>query len=356
MSFLGDLFATAPAAPPRPSASTVHFTGDTPLLSLAAKLTSGLRRINLNLPDDEALITSPSTTGILQALASECQHLVDLINRATGAVHATPDLLCRLPNEVLCLCIMCHVDAATLGRLESTSRRFYGFPPRPALVEQACIRRFADVSQYGYHPIRCAAHGYTESWATAINVAEAQQANRVKNCAAGSDHTLFLSQGRVAACGVQAQGRCGFGRTEAQSCRSLLFIPALSSTVITSVAAGAAHSLALSSHGVVFSWGHGAHGKLGHGNELDHWEPKAIKALADRETAHSITAAAHHSLVCTQMGTVYAMGSNNSGQLGIGASSGSLVPCLVKGASSGCVNLLRCSHPIGGGRHTVAIF
>ena len=46
------------------------------------------------------------------------------------------------------------------------------------------------------------------------------------------------------------------------------------------VAAGGYHSVAVTSTGVFYSWGHGGEGRLGHGDEAHHARPAAVQALA----------------------------------------------------------------------------
>ena len=70
------------------------------------------------------------------------------------------------------------------------------------------------------------------------------------------------------ATGYGAGGRLGLGSQD--STPSPTLIPCLQCLKVTkvSVHAGGKHALALTCEGLVFSWGDGADGKLGHGNRL----------------------------------------------------------------------------------------
>jgi alpha-tubulin suppressor-like RCC1 family protein len=57
-------------------------------------------------------------------------------------------------------------------------------------------------------------------------------------------------------------------------------IEALKGVKVRAVEAGAAHCLVVSSDGEVYSFGHGARGRLGHGVEQSQQTPKVIEALA----------------------------------------------------------------------------
>uniref|UniRef100_A0A3Q3EHK0 Alsin Rho guanine nucleotide exchange factor ALS2 b n=1 Tax=Labrus bergylta TaxID=56723 RepID=A0A3Q3EHK0_9LABR len=78
----------------------------------------------------------------------------------------------------------------------------------------------------------------------------------------------------------------------------------------------------------VWSWGHGEHGQLGHGDSLARLQPHCIKSLNNREVVR-VVAGAHHSLALTAQSQVFSWGSNSCGQLGH-MESPSTVPRLAK--------------------------
>ncbi|XP_038138040.1 alsin isoform X2 [Cyprinodon tularosa] len=65
----------------------------------------------------------------------------------------------------------------------------------------------------------------------------------------------------------------------------------------------------------VWSWGHGEHGELGHGDNLARLQPLCIKSLNKKEVIR-VAAGAHHSIALTAQSQVYSWGSNICGQLG----------------------------------------
>ncbi|MES1920032.1 Ultraviolet-B receptor uvr8, variant 2 [Bonamia ostreae] len=83
----------------------------------------------------------------------------------------------------------------------------------------------------------------------------------------------------------------------------------------TAIASGLNHSLFLVD-GIVFSWGTGLFGSLGHGNLDDIEAPRKIRRL-NGLFANKISCGQNHSIVVTVNGAVYAFGSNANGQLGI---------------------------------------
>ncbi|KAF7655197.1 hypothetical protein LDENG_00059690 [Lucifuga dentata] len=69
----------------------------------------------------------------------------------------------------------------------------------------------------------------------------------------------------------------------------------------------------------VWSWGRGAEGQLGHGDELARLQPQCIKSLKGEEVI-KVAAGSHHSLALTAQCQVYSWGNNLCGQLGHGNS------------------------------------
>ncbi|XP_039907368.1 alsin isoform X2 [Simochromis diagramma] len=98
----------------------------------------------------------------------------------------------------------------------------------------------------------------------------------------------------------------------------------------------------------VWSWGHGEHGQLGHGDNLARLQPLCIKSLNNKEVVR-VAAGAHHSLALTAQSQVFSWGSNSSGQLGH-MESPSTVPRLAK-LSEG----IRVWDVSAGERHTLLL-
>ncbi|KAM6958516.1 alsin isoform 1-T1 [Tautogolabrus adspersus] len=98
----------------------------------------------------------------------------------------------------------------------------------------------------------------------------------------------------------------------------------------------------------VWSWGHGEHGQLGHGDSLARLQPLCIKSLNNKEVVR-VVAGAHHSLALTAQSQVFSWGSNSCGQLGH-MESPSTVPRLAK-LSEG----IRVWDVSAGEKHTVLL-
>jgi len=91
------------------------------------------------------------------------------------------------------------------------------------------------------------------------------------------------------------------------------------------VSAGGLHSLALPADGAVWSWGFGDFGRLGHGDEQDHSQPKKIEAFAGRRVV-AVSASIEHSLALTADGAVWSWGGGYIAMLGYGDQQRQLLP------------------------------
>ncbi|KNY26102.1 regulator of chromosome condensation RCC1 [Pseudobacteroides cellulosolvens ATCC 35603 = DSM 2933] len=101
---------------------------------------------------------------------------------------------------------------------------------------------------------------------------------------------------------------------------------------VTAVAAGNGHSLALKSDGTVWAWGYNEYGQLGDGTIVDKGaKPVQVLGLTN---VISIAAGECHSFALKSDGTVWAWGHNSYGQLGDGTTVGEAKPIQVLGLTN----------------------
>lgn len=151
----------------------------------------------------------------------------------------------------------------------------------------------------------------------------------------GTAHSLALkTDGSVWAWGLRTNGRIGVGVATGNQ-TTPIEVTGLSD--VSAVAAGGAHSLGLKSDGTVWSWGLNLSGQLGDGSTTERLTPVQVKdptGVGYLSGIVEIAAGGDHSLALKADGTVWAWGSNVSGQIGDNAS-GSLnnrpLPVQVKG-------------------------
>ncbi|QOY85751.1 RCC1-like domain-containing protein [Paludibaculum fermentans] len=136
----------------------------------------------------------------------------------------------------------------------------------------------------------------------------------VKSVSTSASHGLAIRQdSTVWSWGVGAFGLLGDGVTTAHVVVSPRQIPGLSGVV--AVSAGYFHSLALKSDGTVWAWGSNTSGQLGNGTTSDNGTPMQVAGLTG---ITSIAAGRSHSLARRNDGAVFVWGDNTFGQLGDG--------------------------------------
>lgn len=144
----------------------------------------------------------------------------------------------------------------------------------------------------------------------------------VVKVACGDMHTaVVLGNGQLLTCGWSEYGRLGRACTRAHGlCTSWFDVVDMKQILCTSVVCGAAHTLLLSHRNAVYAFGWNAHGQLGLGDCKNRLAPTRVSYFeTDSVVVTSIEAGRMHSLATTQDGQVFAWGSDELGQCGIGS-------------------------------------
>jgi alpha-tubulin suppressor-like RCC1 family protein len=160
--------------------------------------------------------------------------------------------------------------------------------------------------------------------------------------AAGTNHTLALTaDGRLYAWGSNAWGQLGTGGPEKALLPVALPPPGKGAgTRWAQVAAGRYHTLALSTDGRLYTWGSNRFGQLGESTHAQHSTPQPLelpRSLA-QTVWKQVAAGDAHSVALTADGHLYAWGNNCAGQLGDGGVVRQLCPVPVT-----------CPRPVAGG-------
>jgi len=158
-------------------------------------------------------------------------------------------------------------------------------------------------------------HGNTQNQLLPKKV-EALAGRRAVAVLAGGEHSLALTADGA----VWSWGEGGFGRLGHGDWQNRLLpkkVEALAGQRVVAVAAGDFHSLALTAVGAVWSWGEGDIGRLGHGDEQNQLLPKKVEALAGQRVV-AVSAGIAHSLALTADGAFFTWGHGGHGCLGHG--------------------------------------
>ncbi|NWJ07229.1 HERC5 ligase, partial [Crypturellus undulatus] len=150
--------------------------------------------------------------------------------------------------------------------------------------------------------------------------------------AAGGAHSLALSvSGAVYSWGKNACGQLGLGHTEDRDCPS--YIGALQHWKTVFISCGADHTAVLSKDGLVCTFGAGEAGQLGHNSTRNEQTPRVVAELWGARVSQVAcgrwenTRKTRHTLVYVPaLGKVYSFGSGEGGQLGNESHSNQLIP------------------------------
>ncbi|CAN1319618.1 Inhibitor of Bruton tyrosine kinase [Linum perenne] len=120
--------------------------------------------------------------------------------------------------------------------------------------------------------------------------------------------------------GSGANYQLGTGNSDMQKlpCK----VDTLHGSLIRLVSAAKFHSVAVSEHGEVYTWGFGRGGRLGHPDFDIHSgqaaviAPRQVTSGIGSRRVRAISAAKHHTVLATEGGEVFTWGSNREGQLG----------------------------------------
>jgi len=160
-----------------------------------------------------------------------------------------------------------------------------------------------------------------------------------KFIAAGSSHSLAVTcNGEVYAWGGNTSWQCDGG--DAETCdyfpdnREYYFPILTNAAAAVEVVGGGFHSMVLTSGSTVYAWGSNDHGQLGIGPDADSYSciPLAIQWTDGySHPVKKLAAGLDHSLAVQEDGSLWAWGAGGHGQLGIHTKDDHTVPYLVHG-------------------------
>lgn len=161
--------------------------------------------------------------------------------------------------------------------------------------------------------------------------------------AGGDGFTLLLhADGSISSVGAGALGNGTFGEVHAP----VGVAGAAAGSGNIAIAAGEAHALALNRDGTVWAWGRNPLGQLGDGTTADRAAPVLVAGL---DHVVAIAAGGYHSLAVKSDGSVWAWGDNETGELGDGTTTTRLQPVQVAPPGSGYIAVA------GGGFHSLGL-
>ena len=176
---------------------------------------------------------------------------------------------------------------------------------------------------WGYNYYGQLGDGTTTERTAAVEVQTSSgNLTNVSDVSAGANHSLALDgSGNMWAWGYNGNGQLGNGTTTNSSKAVQVQTASGNLTNVTAIAAGDNFTVALRNDGTVWAVGLNSNGQLGIGNTTQ--QTKAVQVMTSSSTALSnivaIAAGATHTMALDSSGNVWTWGNNSSGQLGIGS-------------------------------------
>ena len=237
-------------------------------------------------------------------------------------------------------------DGTVDSRLEPTAIELPDIAAFALGGNHTCAVSQGDVMCWGLNDAGQLGNGGTETSLVPVDVctsgAEACKTGEITAIAAGSAHTCAIDgpATRAVVCwGDNSSGQLGNGDTEdsthpINACTTLPCQPLFN---VSSLAAGSAHTCALSASEGVLCWGSNAFGQLGDGGQcgaacslpVSVCVADPTSACASPEDLISLSAGGRHTCVVTAESRAFCWGDNSDGQLGNGSEFGSSVPAEV---------------------------
>ncbi|BGP21475.1 regulatorof chromosome condensation family protein [Rhodotorula toruloides] len=195
----------------------------------------------------------------------------------------------------------------------------------------------------------------------------ALKAQKIVHAACGRGHTLLVTEsGEVWSAGWNVVGQCGHSeeREHVSSWRRIKG-GGIEEEKVVQVCAGTNHSLLLTESGRVFAVGTGEKGVLGNGKTGEHItgsrvlfivqsEPLLVEGAIKGKKVVQITSGQQHNVALDDEGYAYSWGFGGLGRLGLGAQIDSLTPAVIPYFSGSNV-LTRCKKIAAGSTNTLFI-
>ncbi|XP_070185594.1 probable E3 ubiquitin-protein ligase HERC4 isoform X2 [Littorina saxatilis] len=170
----------------------------------------------------------------------------------------------------------------------------------------------------------------------------------VVQIACGTRHCIALtSEGLVTTWGANDYGQLGLGSVGGVKDTPEM-LACLHGIPVAQVAAGGNHTFTLSKSGAIHGWGKNRNGQLGLGDNNDRNVPTACRSLRSQKIKY-LSCGEDHSAALTQDGRMFTFGAGSYGQLGHGSSDDVIVPRQVMELTGSQVTQVAC-----GRRHSLA--
>ncbi|KAB1217236.1 Ultraviolet-B receptor UVR8 [Morella rubra] len=183
----------------------------------------------------------------------------------------------------------------------------------------AFVMQSGEVFTCGDNSSSCCGHGDTTRPIFRPRLVESLKRVPCKQVAAGLNFTVFLTRkGQVYTCGANTHGQLGHSDNQDRPTPKMIEVLEGVGTVVQ-IAAGPGYVLAVTENGAVYSFGSGSNFCLGHGEQHDEFQPREMQTF-QRKGIHVVRVSAgdEHAVALDSSGLVYTWGKGYCGALGHG--------------------------------------
>ncbi|XP_074311075.1 ultraviolet-B receptor UVR8-like isoform X2 [Silene latifolia] len=194
----------------------------------------------------------------------------------------------------------------------------------------AFVTQSGEVFTCGDNSNYCCGHKDTTRPIFRPRLVEALKGVPCKQVAAGLSFTMFLTkEGHVYTCGTNSQGQLGLGDTVDRPTPTIVELLEGVGPIVQ-ISAGPSYALAVAHDGTLYSFGSGTNFCLGHGEQHNENQPRAILSFK-RKGIHIVRVSAgdEHVVALDSSGYVYTWGKGYCGALGHGDEIDKTTPALV---------------------------
>ena len=202
----------------------------------------------------------------------------------------------------------------------------------------ACTRD-GDVYTWGCGVDGKLGHGDLEPVALPRMIATLE-GEEVSSVAAGLRHTVITTiDGELFSWGSDADGRLGQMNQQGPQLTPKQIAGPLADAIVKEVAAGAAHTVVRCSKGLLWTWGLGTDGRLGHGTDETESLPRVVDGVPRGQRVVNCAAGDAHTVFCLDNGDVYSFGLGEGARLGHGDKETAMSPRLVQKVKSQMIHI-----------------
>ncbi|GAM25148.1 hypothetical protein SAMD00019534_083230 [Acytostelium subglobosum LB1] len=227
----------------------------------------------------------------------------------------------------------------SVGKFQTTPRRVETFKSSPIIIatcggeHSIAVDQSFQIYSWGSSRHGQLGHGVLTPQNLPKKIEHFQDGQKVTAIAAGYAHTLILKKsGDLFSFGWNEAGQLGVNNLKSRAIPMRVEtseIVGVHGGKITQIACGHSHSVMCLENGDIYSWGSNTKGQLGHGNTEKQVRPKQIEELKGKPII-KISCGHFHTVVITELNSVFCWGQGEHMCLGIGSTNNVLSPKLVE--------------------------